>query len=118
MKYIGQFGIIILFSLAGELCHALLPVPIPASLYGMVLLLLALALKLLPIRAVKETGSFLVSALPLLFVAPTVGLLACWDLIKDHLLGIIAVTVLTTVVTFGAAGLITKLFRKGGDDHG
>ena len=118
MKYIGQFGIIILFSLAGEVLHALLPLPIPASLYGMVLLLLALAVKLLRLEQVKETGSFLVSALPLLFVAPTVELLACWDLIKDHLLGIILITVLTTVFTFGVTGLITKLLRKGGDSDG
>ena len=118
MKYIGQFGIIILFSLAGELCHMLLPFPIPASLYGMVLLLMALAVKLLKVEQVKETGSFLVSLLPLLFVAPTVGLMACWDLIKENLLGIIAVIVVTTVAVFFVSGWIVKLLRKGGDDNG
>lgn len=118
MKYIGQFGIIILFSLAGELCHVLLPFPIPASLYGMVLLLLALALKLLRLDAVKETGAFLASMLPLLFVAPTVGLMACWDLIRGNLAGIVIVTVASTVLTFGISGLLVKIIREGGDDHG
>ena len=118
MKYIGQFGIIILFSLAGEACHALLPFPIPASLYGMVLMLLALAVKLVRPEQVKETGSFLVSLLPLLFVAPTVGLMACWDQIKHHLPGIVAVVVLTTVLVFVVSGWLTKVLRKGGDDHG
>ena len=79
MKYIGQFGIIILFSLAGELCHMLLPFPIPASLYGMVLLLLALAVKLLKVEQVKETGSFLVSLLPLLFVRPVIMILGFFE---------------------------------------
>ena len=117
MKYIGQFGIIILFSLAGEACRALLPFPIPASLYGLALLLLALAVKLLKVEQVKETGSFLVSLLPLLFVAPTVGLMACWDQIKHHLPGIVAVVILTTVLVFVVSGWLTKVLLKGGDDH-
>ena len=118
MKYIGQFGIIILFSLAGEACHALLPFPIPASLYGMVLMLLALAVKLVRPEQVKETGSFLVSLLPLLFVAPTVGLMACWDQIKHSLAGIVIVVVLTTVLVFVVSGWLTTVLRKGGDHHG
>ena len=117
MKYIGQLGLIALFSLAGELCHALLPFPIPASLYGMALMLLALSVKLLRVEQVKETGSFLVSLLPLLFVAPTVGLLTCWDQIKNHLLGIAAVVVLTTVLVFAVSGWLTKLLHKGGEDR-
>lgn len=117
MKYIGQLGIIALFSLAGELCHALIPFPIPASLYGMVLMLLALSVKLLRVEQVKETGSFLVTILPLLFVAPTVGLVTCWDLIRQHLLGLIIIIVVTTVLVFAVAGWLTKLLRKGGEDH-
>jgi len=57
MKYIRQFAVILLFSFLGELCHLMLPIPIPASIYGMVLLFLALALGLLKVDAVKETGS-------------------------------------------------------------
>jgi holin-like protein len=117
MKYVKQFGIILLFSLAGDLCHRLLPFPIPASIYGMVLLLVCLALKWVKVEAVKETGTFLVSLLPLLFVVPTVGLMACWDLIREDILGIILVITLTTVLTFAVAGLLTKLLRKE-DSHG
>ena len=117
MKYIRQFGIIILFSFAGELCHSLIPIPIPASIYGMVLVLLALCLKVLKLEAVKETGSFLVSMLPLLFVAPTVGLLSCWDLIRDSVFQIVCIVIVTTVLTFGVAGVLTKLIRKGGADR-
>ena len=118
MKYIRQFFIIILFSFAGELLHALLPIPVPASIYGMVLLLLALGTKLLKVESVKETGDFLVSLLPLLFVAPTAGLLACWDLIRDRIWQIALMILVTTVITFGVSGMLTKLFRKGGDHHG
>ena len=118
MKYIRQFAIIMLFSLLGELCHLMLPIPIPASIYGMVLLFLSLALGLLKVEAVKETGSFLVSLLPLLFVVPTVGLMGYWDLIRDKLWQIVILIVVTTVLTFGVSGLLTKLFHKDGDGNG
>lgn len=116
MKYIKQFGVIMLFSLAGELCQLLLPLPVPASIYGMVLLFLSLASGLLKVDAVKETGSFLVSLLPLLFVVPTVGLMGHWDLIRNDLLQIVILLVVTTILTFGVSGMLTKLFRKGGEE--
>jgi len=115
MKYIRQFAVILLFSLLGELCHLIIPLPIPASIYGMALLFLSLALKVLKVEAVKETGAFLVGLLPLLFVVPTVGLMGCWDLVQDNLLQIVILIVVTTVLTFGLSGALTRLFHKDGD---
>ena len=117
MKYIRQFAIIMLFSLLGELCHLMIPIPSPASIYGMVLLFLSLAMGLLKVDAVKETGSVLVSLLPRLFVVPTVGLMGCWDLIREDLLQIAILIVVTTVLAFGVSGMLTKLFHKDGDGH-
>jgi competence ComEA-like helix-hairpin-helix protein len=42
MKYLSQFLYILLFSLLGELLEAVIPLPIPAAIYGLLLLLLAL----------------------------------------------------------------------------
>ena len=42
MKYIKQFILILAISFAGELRKYLLPLPVPASIYGMVLMFLAL----------------------------------------------------------------------------
>ena len=47
MKYLIQFLIIIAFSFAGELLHYCLPLPIPASIYGIILLFLALEMFLI-----------------------------------------------------------------------
>ena len=44
MKYVSQATIIFGFTLLGELLHALLPLPIPSAIYGLVLLFLALML--------------------------------------------------------------------------
>ena len=42
MKLIFEFARIAAFCFAGEVCHLVLPLPIPASVYGLMLLLAAL----------------------------------------------------------------------------
>jgi holin-like protein len=116
MKLIKQLTIIFAFSLLGEVCHVLIPLPIPASIYGMVLLLAALLIKVVKIEAIEEVGQFLVKILPLLFVVPTVALVKHWDLIQPYLIGIIAILVVTTALTFVVSGLLVKLVRKGGEE--
>lgn len=64
MKYIKQFFIILLISFLGEALHALLPLPIPASIYGIVLLFAALSLKIIPVSAVKDVSTFLLEIMP------------------------------------------------------
>ena len=68
MKYIRQFIIIILISFIGEVLNYLLPLPIPASIYGLVLMLLGLVRGLIPLAAVRDTAHFLVEIMPLMFI--------------------------------------------------
>ena len=75
MKYLSQFLIILGFSLVGEALQLLIPLPIPASVYGIVLLFAALSCKLVKVEQVKDAGGFLISILPVLFVPPAVGIL-------------------------------------------
>lgn len=120
MKYLHQALLIFLFTALGELLHYLIPLPIPASIYGMVLLFAALALKIVPEKAVSDIGSFLTSLLPLLFVPPLVSLLDYWDLIKDDLVAILAIILLSTVLVFAVSGWVTQWLvsrKKGGKDH-
>ena len=60
MALIFQFGRILLICFLAELLAALLPLPIPASVYGLLLMLAALGLKLLKVEQVKQASSFLV----------------------------------------------------------
>ena len=75
MKILCQFSIILLVSLTGEALSALLPLPVPASIYGIILLFCLLEFRVIPLRAVKETGDFLVSIMQLMFIPAAVGLL-------------------------------------------
>ncbi len=108
MKYLHQLCLIFGFSFLGEVLNRLIPLPIPASIYGMVFLFLALLTGIVPLKAVKEAGSFLTSILPVLFVVATVGLMDHWALLRTALVPIVLILLLTTLVTFGISGRIAQ----------
>lgn len=117
MKYLSQFCIILGFTLTGEALQRLLPLPIPASVYGLVLLFLALCTGIVKVSQVKETGAFLTSILPLLFVAPTVGIVEHWGLIRPNLLPIALLLLGSTVLTFAISGLTTRALSRKEENH-
>ena len=118
MKYLSQFLIILGFTFLGEALQRIVPLPIPASVWGLALLFTALCMKIIKLEQVADAGEFLRSILPLLFVAPTVGIVEHWALIADRLLPIALLLIGTTVLTFGIAGRITRFFlKKGGEGH-
>ncbi len=114
MKYVIQFMIIIGFSFIGEFLHYILPLPIPASIYGIVLLFAALELKILKVNDIREVSSFLIAVMPMMFIPAAVGLVNSWDIISSSLLKYIIVTFVTTFVVMGVSGLVTQfVIRKG-----
>jgi holin-like protein len=112
MKYIRQFSIILTVSLIGEILHAVLPLPVPASIYGLVLMLAALQTGVIPLASVRETGKFLVEIMPLMFIPAAVGLTASWDRIRPILVPLAVITVVTTVLVMGAAGRVTQAVQR------
>lgn len=109
MRYLGQFGIILGVTFAGEVLHALIPLPIPASIYGIVLLFLLLECKLLPLRAVKEAGQFLIDIMPILFVPAAVGLMESFGILQNSWLSYLVITVATTAIVMAVSGWVTQL---------
>ena len=108
LKTLGQIVIILLVSFAGELLNYCLPLPIPASIYGIVILFCLLEFRLIPRRAVKETGDFLVSIMQLMFIPAAVGLLEAWDLIAPNWLPYILITLISTFVVMFFSGRVTQ----------
>lgn len=116
MKYIKQFLIILLIAFAGELLNTLLPLPIPASIYGIFILFLCLKFHIIPIHAIKETSIFLVEIMPLLFIPAAVGVLDSWDMIQAQWFPYLIITLATTVIVMVVSGRVTQAvirFGKG-----
>ena len=108
MKTLGQIVIILLVSFAGEMLNYCLPLPIPASIYGIVILFCLLEFKVIPLRAVKETGDFLVSIMQLMFIPAAVGLLEAWDVIAPNWLPYTLITLISTFVVMFFSGRVTQ----------
>ena len=108
MKWMKQFGIILLISFVGEILEKWIPLPIPASIYGIILLFLCLKLNIIPHEAVHETGKFLIEIMPLMFIPAAVGLLETWDVIAPAWLEYVAVTGISTWVVMIVSGRVTQ----------
>lgn len=109
MRYVIQLFIIICISFAGELLHSVLPFPIPASIYGIILLFLALELKLLKVKQIREVSTTLIISMPVMFVPPAVGLVSSWENIRESWAEYIFITFASTFVVMAAAGWTTQM---------
>lgn len=118
MKYIKQILLILCFCFVGQLLAYLIPLPVPAAIYGFILLFMALCTGLLKQEQIRDTADFLISGMGILFVAPAVNILAYYDLIAPQLAKICLIVVLSTVVVFAVSGWVTQWLRKKGDSNG
>jgi len=106
MKYVKEFGIILIVSLVGELLNYFLPLPVPASIYGLALMFLCLMLGIIKLSDVHDTACFL--------IPPAVGLMASWDVIQANLVAYLVIATVTTIVVMAVSGLVTQAVLKKG----
>lgn len=115
MKYINQFLIILLISFLGEILKCLLPLPIPASIYGMIILFWGLMTKVIKLESVKETGKFLIEIMPIMFIPAGVGLMTTWGELQPILLPVSIITAVTIITVMVATGWVSQIIiRKAG----
>lgn len=112
MKYIKQFFTIIAVCLIGEWCHELIPLPIPASIYGLIFMLVGLICGIIRLEQVDETATFLVEIMPVMFIPAGVGLLVSYDALRPNLVSVSVITLLTTVIVMGVTGVVAQIIIK------
>lgn len=108
MKFIKQFAVIIVMTFLGEVLNFLIPLPVPGSIYGMLLLFLCLQTGFLKLSQIEETADFLLGIMPLFFISPTVSLMSSIGIIKDSLLAIILICFLSAAAVFGVTGRVSQ----------
>lgn len=118
MKYVKQFVIIIAISFIGEFLKYVLPLPVPASIYGMVLMFAALLTGVLKLDDVKDTAKFLIEIMPLMFIPAGVGLMVSWNTLRPLLIQVAIITVVTIITVMIVSGhtaqFVLKRQEKGG----
>ena len=104
MRHLRQFTVILSISFMGELLEYLIPLPIAAGIYGLVLLLAGLILKIIPLRAVEGAADFLVEMMPVMFIPAMVGIITSWETLREMLIPLTVITVVSTVLIMGVTG--------------
>ena len=104
MKILRQAAIIAAVCAVAELIRYLVPLPIPASVYGLILMLLALLTGLIRPEQIETAADFLIAILPLLFVAPTVALVARLERLASLVVPILLLGIAGTALVIGLSG--------------
>jgi len=112
MKYLKQFMMILTFSLWGEALHFIIPLPIPASIYGLITFFICLYTKRVSLSEVKETSSFLLEIMPFLFVPSAVGLIKIWKVLASVWFPFVVITVVSTFVVIAVSGKSVQLAER------
>lgn len=112
MKFLRQFMIILLLSFLGEVLKMFIPLPIPASVYGLVLMLLCLVTGILKTSQVKEAAFFLIEIMPVMFIPAAAGLIDSWKVLQPLLLPILVITVVTTIFVMVVTGKIAQMIAQ------
>ena len=112
MKYVRQFMLILMISFCGELLKYLLPLPIPASVYGLVLMLVCLMTGVLKTSQVKDAAFFLIEIMPVMFIPAAAGLIDSWKVLQPLLLPILVITVVITVFVMVITGKVAQMIAQ------
>ncbi len=112
MKHIFSLGVVLLFCLFGEIVKAVLPFPIPASIYGMVLLFIALKLKIIKLEQISNVAHYFISIMLIFFIMPAVSIMDSFSLIKNHVFEILIAIIIPTILVVIVTGLVTQKVEK------
>ena len=99
-QFIRAFLLIYACLYAGIAIAALLPITIPSSIIGMLILFLLLALQILPAKWVKPGCHVLIRYMALLFVPVGIGVMQYVDVLRAQFGPVVVSCFISTLVVF------------------
>lgn len=108
MKYVRQLLIILSISFLAELMEGLIPIPVAASIYGLVLMLVGLMTGILKLEMVEGAADFLVEIMPIFFIPPTVSIMTSVDALKQMLIPLCVISVVSTLLIMIVTGRVSQ----------
>ena len=117
MKYFKQFGWIMIVTCIGEIMKYYIQLPIPASIYGLVLMMALLMTGVVKIEKVYQAGTFLIEIMSLMFIPAAVGIIESWDQLRRIIVPVSIITIITTFAVMIVSGKVTQyVLEKGVQD--
>ncbi len=108
MKYMKQLSIILSISFLAELLEYIIPLPVAASIYGLLLMLIGLITKVIPLEKVEGAADFLVENMSVMFIPATVGIMTSVEELKQMLLPLCVITVVSTILIMIVTGKVAQ----------
>lgn len=112
MKYLKQFSIILTFCFIGELLNQIIPLTIPAGIYGFILLFIALQTNILALSQIETTGFFLLEIMPVMFIPSAVGIMTMWLDIQNIILPLLLIVMISTLIVMISTGKVADRMMK------
>ena len=104
MKLLREVIIVFGIYYVGEMLSKFFSLPLPGSLIGMILLLLALRFRIVKLTHIATMSDFLLGHLPFFFIPAGVALIAVFPLIQNNWYWIVLLCAITTFLTMGLCG--------------
>lgn len=118
MKYLKEVAIIFGITMVGEILNEFIPLPVPAGVYGLFILLGLLCSKVVRLSDVAATGNLLLDLMPLMFIPAAVGLIEKFEELKAILVPFIVITVLSTFLVMTITGKAAEAVLNGKEKAG
>ena len=112
MKILIQIGVIFGLYWISQCIEAVLPIPFPASVISMLLLLALLLLRLIKVEQIREKTDFVLSNLSFFFVPVIASVINYVDVIAENAVALLVISPVTTVLTFGVTAWVVQLTRR------
>ncbi|MDR1444336.1 MAG: CidA/LrgA family protein [Treponema sp.] len=111
MEIIRQLGLIIVFGYAGEVLAQFLPLKLPAGVLGILLVFGALGVGIIRPRHFGKTADFISANMAFFFLPLAVSVLQNYQAISPVLFQVLAVCLISTLVTFAVSYAAVRFLR-------
>lgn len=105
-------------TLVGEWLNVLLPLPVPAGVYGLFLMQILLCTGVLKLRQVEATGNFLLDIMPVMFVPAAAGLTDSFKQLQPVLVPVVGICVISTLIVMAVTGKTADLMIERRERYG
>lgn len=117
MKYLSQAVKIAAITFAAEILKFFIPLPVPASIYGLILLFILLQTGILKLEQIEDVGGLLLELMPLLLVPASVSFLTVLDTIQEMLLPVLIMGFVGTAAVMIITGTVSQYVIRRGKKH-
>ena len=111
VEIICQIAIIFTICWISQIVEAVLPFPFPASVIGMVLLLILLLVRALKVDHIREKSDFLLSNMAFFFIPAGVSIINYFDILAGSLVPLLVICLVSTLLTFAVTAWAVQLTR-------